>query len=524
MLTYNERISAFKKQHGIGRGGLRVGNIPSRRSYPSARFDRLTADWNPQTSTGDSEIRYDIVSLIARSREMERSNDLMKRWLSCLEKNVLKNGVGFSLQNKAMNPDRTPDFLANTKIEDSFKEWSKKKHCSENGEASLYETCRLSLRSAARDGGFLLRKIVDPSVNEFGFTLRMVEVDYLDFNYTTILPNGNRVIMGVEKNHVNKTTAYHLLQNHPGDLLFGNGIRGNRVRIPASEIIHYYVKERVTQCVGVPWAAPVMLRMHHLEQYELAELIASRAAANKGGYFTSERGDLYPGENEQTVDPETGQTTIGATVNASGPGTNDQLPPGMSFVPYDPTHPTQQYGDFTRDAKLGIASGLDVSYATLVGDLTKSSFSSMRTGWLDEHESYKKMQAHMIEHLMLEIFDAWLPVAMSGGAINLPMSKIQQFNKPMFKGRKWPWVDPLKDVQAKLMEAAGGLTTLDAIIDQSDSDMDLEQTFEQMAYEEKLKKSRQLEFVNPMATISGNAGKVTATPEKVPEDAATSGT
>jgi lambda family phage portal protein len=511
MLTYQQRIHAFKNRHGIGRG---LG----KRSFPAAQLDRLTADWQPQVSTGDSEIRFDIQSLIARSRQLERADPLMKRWLSCLEKNVLKNGIGFSLQNKALNPDRTPDFMANTKIEEAFKEWSLKKNCTENGEESLYEVCRLALRSTARDGGFLLRKIIDPRVNGFGFALRMIEIDYLDVNHNTILGNGNKIVMGVEKNRFNKTIAYHLLETHPGDMLFGAS-RHNRMRIPAEEIIHYFVKERVTQCIGVPWAAPAMLRMHHLEQYEIAELIASRAAANKGGYFTSERGDLYPGENEQLTDPATGETVTGPTVTQSGPGVNDQLPPGMSFVPYDPTHPTQQYGDFTRDAKLSIAVGLDVSYATLVGDLTKSSFSSMRTGWLDEHESYKKMQSHMIEHLCLEIFEPWLAVAITGGVVNLPMVKFANFNKPIFKGRKWPWVDPLKDVQAKLLEKAGGLTTLDAIIDQSDSDADLEQTFEQLAYEDKLAKKKGLMLSTPNQT--GGGTNVTNTAEKTPEDAAT---
>ena len=518
MLTYQQRISAFKNRHGIGRG-VRSPKF-GQRSFPGGQLNRLTNDWNPQVTTGDAEVRFDIVSLRARSRELERADPLMKRWLSCLEKNVLKNGTGFNLQNKAMNPDHSPDFLANIKIEEAFKEWCLKKNCTENGEESFYEVCRLTLRSAARDGGFMLRKIINPKVNDFGFALRMIEIDYLDVNYNGWVGN-NRVIMGVEQNEFGKPIAYWLLGAHPGDMLIGSRVL-NRIRVPANEIIHYFVKERSTQCIGVPWAAPAMLRMHHLEQYEIAELVASRAAANKGGYFTSERGDLYPGENEQTVDPVTGETIAGPTFNDSGPGTNDQLPPGMSFVPYDPTHPTQQYGDFTRDAKLSIATGLDVSYATLVGDLTKSSFSSMRTGWLDEHESYKKMQSHMIEHLCLEIFEPWLEVALSGGAVNLPISKFQQFNKPMFKGRKWPWVDPLKDVQAKLLEAAGGLTTLDAIIDQSDSDMDLEQTFDQMKYENDLKARKKLYFTNPMAAAVSGA-KLTSTPEHVPEDAATAG-
>jgi lambda family phage portal protein len=496
MLSKNPAvIEAFKRRHRIGpRWRNAQQHQFGRRSFPAAAISRLTQDWQPPTSTGDSEIRFDICSLRDRSRELERADPLMKRFLSCLEKNVLKSGVGFSLQNKAMNPDATPDFLANQKVEMGFKEWSKKKNATENGEESLYEIFRHTLRSTARDGGLMLRKIIDPRVNEFGFALRMIEIDHLDVNYNTYAAStGNRIVMGVEKNRLNKTVAFHLLTKHPGDMLFGSSPY-ERVRIPATEIIHYFVKERVTQCVGVPWAAPSMLRMHHLEQYEIAELIASRAAANKGGFFTSEAGDAYQGENEQSL-TELGTEKTG-TLDDSEPGQKDELPKGMTFTPYDPTHPTQQYGDFTRDAKLSIAAGLDVSYATLVGDLTKSSFSSMRTGWLDERETYKKMQAHMIEHLALEIFETWLLVALTGGAINLPMSKFAQFNQPNFRGRRWPWVDPEKDVNARLIEINGGLATRDATIDESDSELDLEETFNQLAYEQALAKKKGLNFAS----------------------------
>lgn len=463
------------------------------RSYPAANYDRLTFDWTPATATGDAEIRFGIEPLRDRSRQLERADPLMKRFLNCLEKNVLKSGVGFSFQSLANNPDGSMDFLARQKIEAGWEEWSQPKNCTLNGEESLDEVLRLALRSTARDGGIMLRKVRDPQVNRFGFALRMVEIDYLDVNYNTLLQNGNKIIMGVEKNGLDRTVAYHLLNKHPGELLFGSSPK-DRVRVDASDIIHYFVKERVTQCVGVPWAAPSMLRMHHLEQYEISELVASRKAANKGGYFTSDRGDKYKGENEQSGGEDTG-----ATLADSEPGQDDVLPDGTTFIPYDPTHPTQQFGDFVRESKLSIAAGLDVSYATLVGDLTKSSFSSMRTGWLDERETYKRMQAHMITHLMRQIFEAWLEMALTVQAVRLPMFKFDQFNKPNFRGRRWPWVDPEKDIRAALMENGAGLKTKGQIIDESDSELDHKETIDHIAEEQAYEKKKGVQLVNAAA-------------------------
>lgn len=508
MLTYQQRIAAFKSRHGIGRSHFTSGGF-RKRGYAAASFDRLTADWMPATSTGDSEIRYDIQSLRDRSRDLERKDGTMRRFLNCLEKNVLKSGVGFNLQNKAKRPDGTPDAVINEAVEDGFSEWSKKKNCTENGEESLAEVYRLTLRCAARDGGAMIRKIRNPNINKFGFALRMIEIDHLDINYNTILSNGNRVVMGVEKNEVGRTLAYHLLMKHPGDHLFGSSPY-NRYRVDASDIIHYFVKERITQCVGVPWAAPSMLRMHHLEQYEISEMIASRRAANKGGYFTSATGQPYAGEKEETTAGD-GSTIETGTLDDSEPGQYDELPPGMTFTPYDPRHPTSQFGDFMRHARLGIAAGMDVSYATLIGDLKEANFSSMRTGWLDERETYKRMQSHLVEHLANEIFEAWLEMAITTGAVRLPMSRFEQFNKPTFHGRKWPWIDPQTDITANLMAVNGGLTTRETIINESDSEHDLEETYDQLAYEQELAKEKGLTFTDP--TVKGATQQVMTQPE-----------
>jgi len=269
-------------------------------------------------------------------------------------------------------------------------------------------------------------------------------------------------------------------------MMFGGRVY-KRIRVPAEEIIHYFVKQRDGQCRGVPWAAPSMLAMNHLEHYIESEIIASRAAANKGGYFTpGDDGEApYAGENEQTVG-ETGVEKTGAILGDSEPGQNDVLPKGANFIPYDPTHPTQQFGDFVRDTELQICAGMDMSYATLVGDLTKASFSSMRTGALDERETFKKMQAHMIEHLMVPIFEMWLATAITNGAIALPMSRWSQISRAAFRGRRWDWVDPEKDLQAKKLEIELRLRTRDSIIDESDSELDLEETLTQIAYEEEL--------------------------------------
>jgi len=92
MTTYEQRVSAFKNRHGIGRRQMKP---VFKRGYEAAAHNRLTADLSAlSTRTADSEIQYDIVSLRNRARHLARESDYVARFLNALTNNVLKDDVG----------------------------------------------------------------------------------------------------------------------------------------------------------------------------------------------------------------------------------------------------------------------------------------------------------------------------------------------------------------------------------------------------------------------------------------------
>ena len=72
----------------------------------------------------------------------------------------------------------------------------------------------------------------------------------------------------------------------------------------------------------------------------------------------------------------------------------------------------------------------------------------------------------------MDVFEEWLRTSLLNGAINLPISKFEIFNKPKFTGRRWPWVDPEKDIRAALMEIDGGLSTRTKWTEESGEDFE----------------------------------------------------
>jgi capsid protein len=86
-------------------------------------------------------------------------------------------------------------------------------------------------------------------------------------------------------------------------------------------------------------------------------------------------------------------------------------------------------------------------------------YSSARIALLDERDMWRMDQQDMIESLLEPIFNDWLLYALTTQAVQLPFSKYEKFNKPVFTGKTWDWVDPLKDITAAVMEIRAGLGT-----------------------------------------------------------------
>ncbi len=73
-------------------------------------------------------------------------------------------------------------------------------------------------------------------------------------------------------------------------------------------------------------------------------------------------------------------------------GSFEQLPSGVDFKTFDPSHPTQQFETFVKTILRQVASGLNVPYNELANDLEGVSYSSLRQSVLEAREYYKFMQ------------------------------------------------------------------------------------------------------------------------------------
>ena len=479
-------LDRVMRRIGYGKIQKRSGN-----AFHAAAINRLTSDWNVAQLSPDSAIWKDIKALKARSRDLERNNDYVRKFLLDAEKNVI-GSAGIGLQMKVKNPDAIVngklvkggyDRLANDQIETAWYEFCKRRTFTVTRKMGSLTACRLILRSILRDGECLVRKVKGFD-NDWGFSIQLIESDLLDVDYSSVPQKGNKIKMGVELNQWDEPVAYHILQSHPGDLFSAGGseqYRG-RVRVPAAEILHPFVPDRIGQTRGYPWMVSTLLRTQLLGGFEDAHVIAAQSGAATMGFFKRTTPEGWGGE----TDPQ------GNLIQQVEPGLIIDMPMGVEFQSHIPNAPNPQYAEFRKGVLRGIASGLGVSYNNLSGDYESVNYSSLRAAALDDREVWKMLQAFFIEEVIQEIFTPWLEMAMFAGKITLPVRKLAKFNNPEWKPRRWDWVDPLNDVEASIKEVQHGFKSARSII--SEGGGDIEDVYQEISEDEALAEEYDIEL------------------------------
>lgn len=454
---------------------------PRLRHYSGAQTNRLLADWFGNSSSANREIKPALVTLRNRSRELARNHWIAVRALQIYRTQVIGD-KGLSLQVRARNlpqGDETVgplDRLGNQIIEDNWKDWTRRGTVEVTGAHSWIDCQKLAVESLIRDGEILVH-IVKGADNKFGFALQLLEADFLDESLNKELKGGNRIVMGVEINKFSRPVAYHLFKgpNHPyGAAEYYRTEK--HTRIPADNLLHLYHPERAQQTRGVPLFASVLNKIQMLDGFEEAELVAARLAASKSLFLKSEQDESYPGDGYQDTY---------APIMDAEPGSITTLPPGVDLAPWNPDHPSSAYSDYHKSVLRGIAAGLGLDYVSLSSNLEGVSYSSIRQGTIDSRDNYRTVQRFLIEHFAEPIYRKWLNHSLMIGALPFPNNRFDKFaNAAQFRGRGYEWVDPQREVKAKIDALNNGFVTYSDI--QAQYGRDAEEVFSGLQADKEL--------------------------------------
>lgn len=401
----------------------------SRRGFQHLFSEFLTSDWVLGTEDSNASLRPALERSRNIARRLEESNPYAMRWLTEWVGNIV-GPKGFRLESRVERKNGNADNAMRDAIEAEWREFSCYGNCTTEGNHTLAELDQMAERAVARDGECFL--VLYPGWdNESRFAVRLFESDWIDHEFND--PDRN-IFMGIEYGRGGKPIAYHFRESHPGSQ-WANRASEYR-RVAADRVIHRFNRVRPDQSRGISMIVGAVTALRHLERYEEAELVAARLHACMGIHFKEDSPEQFSGE----------ELSDGSRRKKMTPGSISYGPEAPTVL--TPAHPNGNYPEFRKGILRGAAAGLNASYNTIAADLEGVNYSSLREGKLNERDVYMAFQERAIAQGHRRIFEEWLKIRLLSGAFEgRGIADFKRMRAAHIQGRRWDWVDPMKDAQ-----------------------------------------------------------------------------
>ena len=432
--------------------------------FAGGAINRLTSSLASWSGSVNADLDGALPVLRARARHLAANNEHGKRFLTLCATNIVGR-QNPRLQVRAMRDQRDPnkpttlDKAANETIEGHWDKWGRT--CDLSGRhKTLYSLLRTTVKGVARDGEAIIRVVRNRSL-PYGMALQLLESDRLDEGLNARLDNGNVIRQGVEIDSALRAVAYHIKTSHPGDSYSAG--RPGAERVPAGEVYHLFTADRAEQVRGITWLHAVIMRGSIIHNFEESAVVAAQIGASKIATLerSEDSADMGPGGG--LADGISG----GLPQIKAEAGEMFELPPGYTLNSWNPEYPHQNFESFLKACLRGLAAGMDVAAHNLTGDMTDVNYSSARIAELAERETWMIAQDWLISSFMQPLYEDWLALNLLSGNITFPVSgkaipadRFEKFRSASrFQGRRWSWVDPLKEAEGNLKMLEAGLTS-----------------------------------------------------------------
>lgn len=411
------------------------------RNYDANAHSRRTGNWLPTGASG-SAITNGLDRLRARSRDLARNNEWMKKGLGVIRDGVV--GPGFAVKWTHRDEGVARD------LKDLWAAWADGVTCDAGG-LENFDAMLGSLVAAMAEGGdvFVRRRWRLPEDQlAVPVQLQMLEAEHLDTDRNETGNAGARIVQGVEFDPIGRRVAYWLFRDHPGD---NWPTTRQSVRVPAADVVHLFRIERPGAVRGIPWGAPCLLRLRDMAEWEDAMLLRTKLANMFVGVvrLAQDAPPLapVPGVDGRVYEP----------IDEWKPGMHQYLGPGEEMQWNDPPQPGNDAAVYLRIGQMAVAAGLEIPYESLTGDLKNTSFASGRLGYLQWSARIETYRWQML------VPRACMPLAryfQEAVAITNPRALEA---RPVFDPPRREWIDPVQEVNAAEKAVRAGFTSRQAV-------------------------------------------------------------
>ena len=423
---------------GLRRARSRAAMEVLRRGYEGARLGRRTEGWRVSGTGANLEIAGALPRLRDRARDLVRNNPYAAKGVNALVGNL----VGGGLKARA----RSGDAALNDQAD---KLWARfAAQCDADGRTDFHGLQALVARAMVESGECIVRLRARRAEDGLAVPLQLqvLEADHLDTLRSGATASGGFIHQGIELDRLGRRLAYWLFPVHPGEVAtFRRGSLQSK-RVPAESICHVFERLRPGQERGVPWFAPVIIKMRDLDEYDDAELMRKKIEACFAAF-------VLDADDGETLG-EVREDKAGPRIETFEPGMIEYLPAGKDIRFAAPAS-SGGYPEYMRLQLHAIAAGLGLTYELLTGDLSQVNYSSIRAGLIEFRRRMEALQWQvLIPGLCNPVWRRFVEVAQA--VDSLPAGSFGvEWTAPRFEA-----VDPLKDAKADIMSVRAGFMTL----------------------------------------------------------------
>lgn len=432
--------SPANRPPSVGRGR------PLGRGYGLGEIDRFSQDFFSGSLSADQAVFGGIAVARNRARWLARNHNLTRKFLVMARTNVV-GSKGIRLQSRAADlvggawKDSPFDQQL---IEEAYIDFSKARNFSLDTRMDRRLFAQVAFQCVLVDGECIVRKVRGAD-NPYALALQLIDAELLDHRLNRPRVGGkNEIRMGVELDVNEKPLAYYFLEAAPATWSGVSYIGTKHTRIDAAEIEHIFFPERPGQTRGFTILMATGQRAKMLDSIEKAVTIGYRVAASKMGFFKPTEDYTPPTDKDGNALDDFGEVP-----SDCAPGEFWELPEGLDFEAFDPGYPGADYGQFTKSITRSMAAGLGVSYPEFGNDFEGVSYSAGQIGVHSDIALWSDFQQFWIDRFEEPVFREWILMAITIGALKLPISKLDKFQRARFQPPRRKHIDPLKTHKAQ---------------------------------------------------------------------------
>lgn len=410
------------------------------------------------SSSADGEILADLKKLRDISRNTIRDDAHGASAVSIIEENVVGRGIKpqsmCTPESTGMTADQCEQWRRD--CESEWERWSDE-DADATRQGTFYDLQSLAIRTTVADGEALGHAVI----SDGRMSCEMIDSDRIESEggFDTVDVRG-----GVELGEAGEAVAFHVLKQHPDDLMFrGSGDR-KPMRIVVRDgdlrmLTHTFRRLRPGQTRGVPWLASALSYLQHLHHYLNSELIAARAASNYAMFIkrsvSPEDQDVLPVQGNEVGQHADYHEFLEA-------GTIEYLNEGEEPVPYNPNRPGSAFEPFVIRVLRAIAASMGMAYEVVAKDFGRMNLSSARALLRECQRAYDKARQLFNRQWNTPWWENVIRLAVEAGRLDPPAKFLD--NPRAFLAVRWVapsygMVDPVTDVEGSVGAIAANLST-----------------------------------------------------------------